>query len=100
MADIEALREALTHVDNEGFGDLVDADSIIVDAAHEYLALLAEVNSDGLAASHYGTTLTIGDTKLTLTPAQVNDWNELGIIYPCQPGQSDHGWHLDPETCP
>jgi len=44
----------------------------------------------------YGNTLTIGDHKLTLTNQQVEDWNELDLIYPCNDGDDGHGWHLTP----
>lgn len=38
--EIEVLREALIHVKKSGFGDEVDYDSIIEEAAQKYLAIL------------------------------------------------------------
>lgn len=98
VTQAKALRDALRTADDLGFGADVDADSIIEEGARQYLNIIWA--GEGDAAEHYGTTLTIGDTKVTLTREQVNDWDEREIIYPCQPGKSEHGWHLDPETCP
>lgn len=43
-------------------------------------------------ADLYGQTLTIGDIKVTLTREQVEEWNDLDLIYPCD--AADHGWHI------
>lgn len=42
MNTVETLKWALRHVAENGFGDSVDADSVIEDAAYAYLATQTE----------------------------------------------------------